>query len=241
MSFIYVLLGVSILFVLIGFIVNEKNAKYILSGYNTMSEEERSRINIKYSLRHFKKFHIFLGISLFVLGAVLNYFNSNWAGIFIVFYPIIAYIFFVIGSSKYNRGNSKSVKITVFVLLAVLILIAFSMFDGYKNDKLTFDAHKIEIGGEYGETIEVKEIKSIQLVNTLPEISYKTNGFSLGTVSKGYFKNKKGEKVKLLLNNSDNAPYILIIKKNGEKIYYSSKKDSEQVLFDEIKNYFNYN
>lgn len=241
MSFIYLLLGISVLFIAIGFIVTEKNAKYILSGYNTMSQAEQDKVNIKSGIRYFKKFHIFLGISLFIIGAVLNYFKPDWAGIFIVVYPILTYIYLAITSAKYNQNNSKSTKFSILVLIGILIFIVFLWFDGYKKDTLTFDTHKIEISGEYGETIEADQIKSIQLVDKLPEISYKTNGFASGTVSKGYFKTQNGEKVKLILNNSNNSPYILIIKKDGEKIYYSSKNDSDSILFNEIKNHVHFN
>ena len=40
---IYVIIGMSVLFVAIGFLVTERNAKYLLAGYNTMSEEERKK------------------------------------------------------------------------------------------------------------------------------------------------------------------------------------------------------
>jgi hypothetical protein len=43
---IYAILGTSLLFVAIGFIVDEKNAKYLLSGYNTMNEEDRQKVDI---------------------------------------------------------------------------------------------------------------------------------------------------------------------------------------------------
>lgn len=241
MTFSYILLGVSLFFIAIGFIVTERNAKYILSGYNTMSKAEQDNVNIKSGIRYFKKFHIFLGISLFVIGTILNYFKSDWAGIFIVVYPILAYIYLTITSAKYNQNNSKSTKFSILVLIGILIFIVFLLFDSYRKDTLTFDVNKIEISGEYGETIDVNQIKNIELVDKIPEISYKMNGSSLGTMSKGHFKTKNGEKVKLILNNSDNVPYIFILKKNGEKIYYSSKNDSDSILFNQIKNHVDYN
>lgn len=38
------ILILSSLFIAIGFIGNENNAKYLLSGYNAMSEEEKTKI-----------------------------------------------------------------------------------------------------------------------------------------------------------------------------------------------------
>ncbi|MBV7439982.1 DUF3784 domain-containing protein [Weeksellaceae bacterium TAE3-ERU29] len=238
MPFIYVLLGFSLLLIAIGFIVTEKNAKYILSGYNTMSEEEQNKVDIKSFILYFKKFHIFLGISLFVIGAILNYFSPNSAGIFIVFYPILAYIYLAVKGNKFYKQNSKSTFIALIIVL--LCLIGLLLWD-FRENKLITTPQALKIEGSYGETIEINQIKSIELVNKIPEISYKVNGASLGTMSKGYFKTQNGEKVKLILNNSDNSPYILIIKKDGEKIYYSSKSDSDSILFNEIKKHVHFN
>lgn len=47
---------VSILFWTIAHFLNKENAKYLLSGYNTMSEEERKKFDIEQYLILFKKF-----------------------------------------------------------------------------------------------------------------------------------------------------------------------------------------
>ncbi len=121
----------SVIFIAIGFIVTENNAKYLLSGYNAMSEEERKKVNIKAFIPYFRKFHIFLGISFFVFGIALDYFVGKTAtNAFIGLYPIVAYIYFIITSTKYSeQGMSKWDKIGIiglFVLLAFLVVGIFS-------------------------------------------------------------------------------------------------------------------
>lgn len=233
---LYSLIGLGLVFALIGFIVTEKNAKYILAGYNTMSEENQKKVDIKNYIPYFRKFHIFLGVSIFVIGWSLNQFiGSNVAGIFIVFYPILAYIYFVINSSKYSLGiNPKKNKIAIFILIGCLIFISGLLSTSFKENKLEYNSNKIEIKGEYGESFTPTEIQSIELVDQLPEISIRTNGFSLGEVRKGYFKTKEGEKIKLMIN-AEHPPYLLFTKANGEKIYYSAKKDSNEIIFSELK------
>ncbi len=78
------------------------------------------------------------------------------------------------------------------------------------------------------------EIQSIELVDQLPEIILKTNGFALGTINKGFFKTKNEEIVKLILN-SDNKPVILFTKTDGKKIYYSAKDKSNKIVVDEMR------
>lgn len=44
---IYVIIGMGLLFIAIGNILTLGNAKYLLSGYNTMSDEERMKVDIE--------------------------------------------------------------------------------------------------------------------------------------------------------------------------------------------------
>jgi len=44
---IFIIILLSLLFIVIGFIVTENNAKSLLSGYNTMSEEDRKLFDLK--------------------------------------------------------------------------------------------------------------------------------------------------------------------------------------------------
>ncbi|GAA4409902.1 hypothetical protein GCM10023187_33850 [Nibrella viscosa] len=113
---IYVLLGISLLFIAIGFAVTESNARYLLAGYNTLNEAERQQVDI-------------------------------------------------------NRA--------------------------------------------------------VDLVDQLPAIILRTNGFALGTVWKGYFKTSEVKTVKLILN-SDQKPLIRIVKIDGKQIYFSAKEPVER-------------
>ena len=62
MKMFLALIVTNICFVGVAFLVNEKNAKYLLSGYNTMSKEEQESFDLKNYLIFFKKFFINLAI-----------------------------------------------------------------------------------------------------------------------------------------------------------------------------------
>ena len=47
MSIYIPVIFVSILYYAIGYFINKENAKYLLSGYNTMSDEERKKFDIE--------------------------------------------------------------------------------------------------------------------------------------------------------------------------------------------------
>jgi hypothetical protein len=52
----------NICFIVVAYITNEDNARYLLAGYNTMSKKEQESFDIKNYLIFFKKFFINLAI-----------------------------------------------------------------------------------------------------------------------------------------------------------------------------------
>jgi len=234
---IYVILFLSLLFIGTAFILTEKNAPYLLSGYNTMSKEEQAKFDLESYVPYFRKFHLFLGISFGVIGLALHRFVSeNASGIFVGIYPILAYIYFIWKGNRYASGKYKRMtKIGIGVMIATLFFVIGLMMLGFKNDPLIVHKDKIQFKGSYGETLSKEDITDVQLVEKLPKITMRTNGFALGKINKGYFRTKDGETVKLLLN-SDRKPYIQITKNNGKKIFFSSKDKSNEQLFEDIKN-----
>lgn len=230
------LIGISLLFVGVGLIVTENNAKYLLSGYNTMSEEDRKKVDIKAYIPYFRKFHLFLGVSLFFLGITLTYLISvEVGGVFMSIYPILAYIYFFVTSTPYSkRISTKRNTVVIVILIATLVFVGGSLGYGLKEDKLSLESETVVFKGSYGETLAPSDIQSIELVGQLPRITFKTNGFGLGKVRKGYFRTKDKETVKLILNG-DQKPIILFTKTDGKKIYYSAKSISNEEIIDEIQ------
>lgn len=237
---LYFIIGLGLLFIGIGFIITENNAKYLLAGYNTLSKEKQAQIDIKPLLAYFRKFHLFLGISCIVLGLILTYvFNEVVGGAFIVIYPCLAYIYFVITSTKYSEGlNSKRKNtVAIFILVATLLFVVGLLGYGLKEHTISIAPDAVEIHGTYGEVLLPSEIARIELVHKLPKITFKSNGFAMGSVKKGYFKTEAGERVKLILN-ADNKPYLLFEKRDGKKIYYTAKSESSVKLLDSIRAIF---
>ena len=236
---LYIIIGTGLLFISMAFLVTENNSKYLLSGYNTMSEAERTKVDIKSYIPYFKKFHLFLGVSFIAIGLLLHFaIGESASGIFIGVYPILAYIYFMRESNKYWKGSSsKWNKIGLYVLVATLILVVGLLAMGFKENQIVIAPDSVQFQGSYGETLGASDIESVTLVDHLPNITSKTNGFSLGSIRKGYFKTKEGEKVKLILN-ADNKAYLLFTKTNGEKIYFSAKENTSIELYNELKKFF---
>jgi len=94
---IYVIIGVSLIFGSLAFILTKDNAQYLLAGYNTMSKEQREQVDIETYLKMFKQAHITLAISNLILGVVaLLWFGDRSAALFISIYPLLFYGYFLI-------------------------------------------------------------------------------------------------------------------------------------------------
>lgn len=233
---IYVLISMGIFFVGLGFILTENNAKFILAGYNTMSQEEQAKVNISDYVVFFRKFHLYFGLSFLIFGFVLFFLElRNALGLFISFYPILGYIYFLSKSAKFTKNvNSGTNKIGIIIVLVLtLIFVAALFLYGFQESKLILNQDQIELTGIYGEKIDFKEVKSVELVEKLPVIVMKTNGFSTGDIRKGYFKTDDGVVVKILQQEAKSA-LILITKNNDELIYFNTKSDESKTLLDEI-------
>lgn len=229
----------SIIFFSLGFIVTENNAKYLLAGYNTMTEKERQNFDIKSYIPYFRNFHIFLGSSLFIICLAIYYLVSpDWSGIVMIIYPSIAYIYFIWKGNQFSKLNDGKQKrkttIAMVFMFSVFLAIVAMFFHSLQDNKIEIGNNIIKIKGDYGMEIKTNEIKTIQLVDKLPEISIRTNGFALQTIKKGYFKTANGEKIKLLIN-TDKQPIIYITTTDNQKIYYSSKNESNLIILNELK------
>jgi hypothetical protein len=235
---VYVAFFLSLIFFGMGFIVTKSNARYILSGYNTMSETERAKVDIDSHLRFFKRFHIFLGISLFAGTVLISLYNNNRASMFMTIYPLVAYAYMVLRGSSFYTGSSAQKLVSYLtggILLIVAAVIAFQGMQDYKSSALVLGQDAIEIKGSFGIKIKRKDILDQTLLSELPEMSgvlNKVNGFAGGDYAKGSFKLKGGKVVRLYVNKKVSP--VLLINTLGGEIYYASDEVNMDALNKEI-------
>ena len=69
-----------VIYFIIGYTINERNAKYLLAGYNTMSKEQREAFDLKNYLIFFKRFFynlaIYSGIIFIILFVLYDALSS---------------------------------------------------------------------------------------------------------------------------------------------------------------------
>ena len=200
--------------------------------------KKEKRLILK-SIFLFLKNSTFFSVSLLHFGYLINTIvGEDAAGIFLGIYPILAYTVFIWESRNYTLTQStKGNKLSSLLLLVILVGIISIFYFGFKENEIVFDNNQIEINGMYGKKIQADELEIIQLLEKTPKIKYRSNGFALGTIRKGYFKTIDGEKVLLVLNSSQ-KPLIFIKTKSESKIYFSAKEHSNTEIFKSLKNTF---
>ena len=75
MQIVILICILSPVFIGFGYLITEKNAPYLLSGYNTTSKEKQVQVYLKGLLHFLKRFHINLEISQSIIGFSLYYFR----------------------------------------------------------------------------------------------------------------------------------------------------------------------
>ena len=102
MSIYIPVIFVSILYYAIGYFINKENAKYLLSGYNTMSDEERKKFDIENYLVFFKAFFKKQSVySLLVFPVFHLMFDDEKAILIWSLYITIAIVYLYIKSKKF--------------------------------------------------------------------------------------------------------------------------------------------
>ncbi|MBO0953096.1 DUF3784 domain-containing protein [Fibrella forsythiae] len=222
----------------IGFTVTKTNARYLLSGYNTLSEQEQQALDLEAYLRFFKRFHLTLALSLLLGVWGLRLVNNNWASLFMTLYPLGAYGYFLLKGASFYKGSTRQGAGTYLAGGALLLVmgLAGSLRD-YKSSELVLGQKSLEITGSYGLSLAREQVYGQALVEQLPPIAYKVNGFAAGDYAKGRFKVKGGAVVWLFVNKGA-GPFLRLKTARGE-IYYNHDELAMDALSKRLAQWLN--
>lgn len=236
----WLILGLPLFFVALGFLLNQHNAPYLLSGYRSMSSEEQAAYPLAESVRFFRRFHWLMGGgSLLIALLFVAIGKPKFATEAVVVLPLVAYAFFVYRMLHFGPVSQRPlawVAISLLFLTATAIMLLF--WRGEKPNLLQLHPDAIEISGMYGLRIEKSDIDSIGLANQLPLIRIKVNGYAANGLKKGDFRTKDSQTIRLFIHDKS-APSVYLRLKSGRQIFYQSEQDSLLLLYEKLKNWEN--
>lgn len=218
----------------IGFLV--KSAPNLIAGYNTMSKDKKKNVDIEGLSTFMRNGLITIGLSI-----IIGYYLFTWIGFtmiansMILIATLVGATILVIKAQKYDHNKTKNTKFTYFILGLVFLFVIGLITYGFIPAKTVYSDDTIRFSGMYGFEISIGEIDNVELSDKIPTIKLRTNGFSFGNIKKGFFKLDKFGKCRLLIH-SDVAPYLILSKKNGDKIIINFKDKIEtEKTYEKIK------
>ena len=124
------------------------------------------------------------------------------------------------------------------ISIALFILTIIFLTQCVSAPKISITDEEIRISGWYGERVRADDVKEIKLLNQMPRIQMRTNGIGLGNIQRGYFRLENIGRAKLFLE-SRNAPFILIEKNNGRKIFLNrSNREQTENYYQKLREWF---
>ncbi|NYB75302.1 DUF3784 domain-containing protein [Sedimentibacter hydroxybenzoicus DSM 7310] len=239
------------------FLLNGKGA-FLIAGYNTSSEKEKSKYDEKALCRFvgWLLLGISFGMMIIPIGIYLDIaWLPNFAIFIIIFGSIGAVIYANTGGRFYKNteldlsiadenASSKAAtykaKIIVIIVISVLSLIALGIlfYQGGKDPVINILDESIQIKAMYGLSIDFIDITDISLIDkSMSEIGVgrRINGYGgNGEALKGNFKSDNlGET--LLFVQSKSTPTIRIERDGGKPVYISFRNgETTETLYHEM-------
>jgi hypothetical protein len=229
----FVLLLFAITFLIIGVAIGKYKCYWLISGYNTASKEEKEKMNIETAGKYLAKMSYIVAI-LNLVGIFFVFFFEISVIIFV--YLTIAIIFYFTWQvQKFDHSSSaKAGKIALVIAMVFVIAVNIPIFyTSYKSTTVEVAKDTLKIRGMYGRTIPRENIKEIELLDSIPKITMRTNGIGLKKVQKGNFK-LEGISKGILFLEDDNGPYIQITT-NVYTVFINYKDDAKTLeVFDKL-------
>lgn len=228
---------IGILIIATGFLV--KIFPNIIAGYNTMSREEKENVDIKGLSSHLRNGMILIGLLVILVPLLLNWVGfSKLANQSLFFILFIGVILTVITAQRYDhnkpsKSNIKGKWVAIITISAAIVFSIGLILYGLFSTNISLENDTFKISGIYKTKIAVSSIERIELIEKLPKITLKTNGFNFGEVLKGNFKTEEFGVVKLYVEYLK-GPFLEIVHADGKRVYINLKKIKSKDLFDEL-------
>ena len=146
-----------VLFLFIGFAMQKLKWYFLISGYNTMTKEQKENVNVK-ALGKLLAIYSYSLAGLFALIALVDWLDYSQFIMPLLILFIILTVFVVVKSQKYNhnifdengkwkKGASKQLKKPTIILAITFIGVAIIMYFSLQPTGIETTEEGIEIAG----------------------------------------------------------------------------------------------
>jgi hypothetical protein len=199
-----------ILFALFAYLILKRRSYLFISGFATRPKEEQQQlIENGYPQGVGRMFLLIAAGLLLLMPLGLTGFRYTFE-VQVAFMMLLLFGGLIILSRReVPHKRKRALLISVIMTIVVIGGTAALLFTGAKQPDVTFSGSAVEISGMYGEEIPYSDIRSAKLLETMPKIRYKENGFGFADYAKGHF-SVEGHGSSLLFVDSKQTPILLI-------------------------------
>lgn len=215
--------------ILIGIGVLMKRFPMLIAGYNTLTEEEKKKVDTK-GLSNFMCYSfVGMGIAPIAMYYIcLGIGHADWAGMSSLL-PIVYLPYLIYKANTYDHNPpKKSRRYIVSLALLIITIVAVLMLYGMSATKVRIEDGKLSFTGMFGVDKPLNNFSTVRLSDSLPNVTLRLSGISVGGINKGLFKLESGTSCNMYLSSSK-PPYIVFVENSGREIFYNSK-DSTHTL-----------
>lgn len=227
------LVGLS--FIGLGFLV----VKYpmLISGYNTMSKENRKKVDIRKVSLLIRKSFIMIGVIIIAGAFLLNGVGwKNWISLLMIATLLCGPLILMIRMQRLfpELYPDKLSKISIWIVAVITVIAAAALVCESIPVNIKVADKTLTISGSYGISIPLQNINRVERVESLPAIKMKTNGFAMGNMQKGHFQVDKLGSCRLFLNTHQGPFLIIYTEGNTPVIINRNNADEINALYNQI-------
>lgn len=204
----------------------------LIAGYNTMSKEQKEKVDAKGASRMMRKTFVLMGLGVIAIPYLLQVAGFRIVTELVpvaVILPGVCYMLYQ--SQKYTKapdvpdvttGNKKqrTKGLYTLTLLTLSFIVFFAL--SLRPARVITENETLTISGLYGMTLPLQTIESVTLIESLPS-GWRTNGIAAGAIRKGHF-NLRGIGKCLLFTQSSEGPFIRITSSGSVPVILNKKK-----------------
>lgn len=231
--FIGIQLFMVLLFLFFGWAIVKKEWYWLISNFNGKSKDEQQQLIQNGYPQRVGKLMLATAAGLVILLPLS--FTSFQYSIEVQFgFMMVFLLGGLIYLSKYEIKEKRKRSYIFSSLLAIgtIGFIVGLSFVGYQDFELKDNEDSFVITGMYGGEWAYTEIRNVELLEEMPEVTWKENGFGLATLAKGHFK-VVDYGSSLLFIHKGSQPYLFIETKH-DRIFINSKSSKETVEWYEL-------
>ncbi len=238
----WVLVIAAVLMFFLGFAVHRLGWHFLISGYNTMKQERKERVDIKSVARLIGIMCCGIGV-IFLLIAAIETFRLNiplepfFIGLLLFVVVILwraqAYDGNIFDESGRFRPGGKKKLIPLALVSVLLLTVVPGLLIWFSQPtEVTLTESALVIEGAYGQTVPYDDMTAVTLTS-FPGVERRQNGSATTGRFTGHFKTIYKEDV-LLFINRDVGP-VIRIDWSGKPIYLNLETEAAtRTLYEEV-------